>query len=193
MTTVGCAHDSPVSRGAVDQTTSTLTFVGLVMMSYTAERFCDCATSALISSGRRVGVDVVGHLDVAEPVADVAVDAEDAPDVHGPFDRRGDLAQLDLAVLRDGGDACGEAAGEAHEHVLDRRRTVVLRGEDLRVVDVEAELGPVVLLLAEPEEALDGGVAVGAVLPLTGRSPLELGGLGRRGQRFPCAAAVLRR
>ena len=31
--------------------TSTVTLVGLVMMSYTAERFCDCATSALMSSG----------------------------------------------------------------------------------------------------------------------------------------------
>ena len=33
------------------QMTSTLTSVGFVMMSYTADRFCDCATSALISSG----------------------------------------------------------------------------------------------------------------------------------------------
>ena len=30
--------------------TSTVTLVGLVMMSYTAERFCDCATSASMSS-----------------------------------------------------------------------------------------------------------------------------------------------
>src|SRR5262249_52341118 len=33
------------------QLTSTVTFVGLVMMSYTAERFWDWATSALTSSG----------------------------------------------------------------------------------------------------------------------------------------------
>src|SRR4029079_2485975 len=33
------------------QRPSTVTLVGLVMMSYTAERFCDWATSALISSG----------------------------------------------------------------------------------------------------------------------------------------------
>ena len=32
------------------QVTSTVTFVGLVTMSYTAERFCDCATSASMSS-----------------------------------------------------------------------------------------------------------------------------------------------
>ena len=31
------------------QATTTVTFVGLVTMSYTAERFCDCATSASMS------------------------------------------------------------------------------------------------------------------------------------------------
>ena len=41
----------PVRAVALGQATSTLTLVGLVMMSYTAERFCDCATSALMSSG----------------------------------------------------------------------------------------------------------------------------------------------
>jgi hypothetical protein len=34
----------------VIQLTTTVTFVGLVTMSYTAERFCDCATRASISS-----------------------------------------------------------------------------------------------------------------------------------------------
>src|SRR6185295_1536579 len=34
-----------------DYLTSTVTFVGLVMMSYTAERFCDCASIARISAG----------------------------------------------------------------------------------------------------------------------------------------------
>ena len=36
-------------RRRVVQTTSTVTFIGLVMTSYTAERFCDCATSASMS------------------------------------------------------------------------------------------------------------------------------------------------
>ena len=40
-----------------------------------------------------------------------------------------DAAQLDLAVLRDGGDAGGQAAGQADEHVLDRRRAVVLEAK----------------------------------------------------------------
>src|SRR5215470_8965716 len=35
-----------------------------------------------------VGIDVVGDLDAAEAVADVAVDAEDALQVHGAFDGR---------------------------------------------------------------------------------------------------------
>src|SRR5262249_55687209 len=38
-------------RQAVASFTSTVTLVGLVMASNTAERFCDCATTALICSG----------------------------------------------------------------------------------------------------------------------------------------------
>src|SRR5690242_21114720 len=47
-------------------------------------------------------------------------------------------------------DAGGEAARQSDEHVLDRRRTVVLGGEDLRVVGVEERGCPVRLLGAEP-------------------------------------------
>lgn len=39
----------PVASVAARYTTSTVTLVGLVTMSYTAERFCDCATSASMS------------------------------------------------------------------------------------------------------------------------------------------------
>src|SRR5262245_10397638 len=39
-----------MNRAEPDYLTSTVTFVGLVMMSYTADRFCDWATSALMSS-----------------------------------------------------------------------------------------------------------------------------------------------
>ena len=108
------------------------------MMSYTADRFCDWATIGLDLVGGGVGVDVVGHLDAAEPVAHVAVDAEDAGDVHLTFEGCRDRAQLDLPVLGDGGDAGGEAAGQGDEHVLDGCRPVVLGGEDLRVIGVEA-------------------------------------------------------
>src|SRR4051812_22235052 len=99
--------------------------------------------------GRRVCVDVVADLDVAEPVADVAVDAEDAAYVHRALDRRGHPAQLDLPVLRYRRDARGQAAAESGQAVLDRRRAVVLRREDLGVVDVEAVAGAVLLLLAQ--------------------------------------------
>ena len=103
---------------------------------------------------RRVGVDLERHLDVVVAVAHVAVDAEDAADVHLAFELRLDRAQLDAAILRDGGDAGGEAAREADEHVLDRRDALVLGREDLGMVGVEGRLGLVLLLLAEAEEAL---------------------------------------
>src|SRR6516225_12018637 len=53
--------------------------------------------------GRRIGIDVEGHPDLAEAVANVGVDAQDALDVHVALERRGDPPQLDLAVLRDRG------------------------------------------------------------------------------------------
>ena len=124
------------------------------MMSYTAERFCDCATSALMSSGDRVGVDLVGHPDVTEAVTDVAVRAQDASHVHPALDRGRHAAQLDLSVLRNGGDTGRQAAGEGYEHVFDRRGTVVLGRENLGVVGVERVLGPVALLFTKSEEAL---------------------------------------
>src|SRR5262249_45022950 len=131
-----------------------------------------------------VGVDLEIHLDVVEAVAHVAVDAEDALDVHRPLERRLDRAQLDLAQLRDRRHAGGQAAGQAGEHHLHRRRPLVLGGEDLGVVGVEGELGLVALLLAQAVEALDAGLAVGAVQPLATRLPVELRGLGRLAQRI---------
>src|SRR6266508_3799890 len=74
----------------------------------------------------RIGVDVVRQLDTAEPVTDVAVDPENALHVHLTFERRRHPVQLDLPVLCHRGDARCQAAGETDEHVLDRRRPVVL-------------------------------------------------------------------
>jgi hypothetical protein len=62
---------------AAAQATSTTTLVGLVTTSKTAERFCDRATIASICL-RRAGVDLVPNGDPLEPVADVAIDTEDA-------------------------------------------------------------------------------------------------------------------
>ncbi len=60
-------------------------------------------------------------LDVVVAVADVAVDAEDALDVHGPFELRLDRPELDAAILRDRGDAGRQAAGQTDEHQFDGR------------------------------------------------------------------------
>src|SRR5258708_9041356 len=64
---------------------------------------------------RRVRVDVEGHLDVVEAVADVAVGAEDAADVVVPLHGSLDRVQLDAAVLRHRGDAGAQAAGQADQ------------------------------------------------------------------------------
>src|SRR5215207_3542942 len=66
---------------------------------------------------RGVGVDVVRHLDAAEPVADITVDPEDPGDVHVAFERRRHRTQLDLAILGHGRHTSGEAAGESHKYV----------------------------------------------------------------------------
>src|SRR5947207_8812490 len=66
---------------------------------------------------RGVRVDFEGYLDVVVAVAHVAVDAEDAANVHLAFDVRLDRAQLDAAILRDRSDAGSEAAGKTDEHV----------------------------------------------------------------------------
>ena len=55
-----------------------------------------------------IGVDLVGHLDAAEAIADVVVYAENALDIHVPFDRGRDGAQLNVAVLGDRGDTRGQ-------------------------------------------------------------------------------------
>ena len=69
------------------------------------------------------------------------------------------------------------ATGEA-------RRAVVFGGEHFRVIGIEGERASVLLLLAEPEEAINGGTAVGAVNPVDCRAPFEFGGVGGFGQWF---------
>src|SRR5262245_65107821 len=60
---------------------------------------------------RGIGVDVERHGDAVVAVAHLAVDAEDALDVHRAFDLRLDRIELDAAVLGDRRDARGETAG----------------------------------------------------------------------------------
>src|SRR4029079_12942448 len=47
----------------------------------------------------RIGIDLIGHLDAAEAIADVLVHAEDALDVHISFDDCRDRPQLNITVL----------------------------------------------------------------------------------------------
>ena len=88
---------------------------------------------------RGIRVDLVVHLDPVEPVAHVAVDAEDAVQVHPALERRRHGPELYLAVLRDGSDAGCQAPGEADEHHLDGCRADVLGGEDRRMIGIEFE------------------------------------------------------
>src|SRR6185295_994118 len=103
----------------------------------------------------------------------------------GSLELRFDRSELDAAILRDRGDAGGQAARQADEDELDRRGAEILGGEDFRMIGFERELGLVLLLGAEAVKALDLRHAVRAVLPLAGRPPRELGGLWRAFQYFP--------
>ena len=72
---------------------------------------------------------LVGDLDLAEPVADLGIDAEDAPDVHVALEGGLHRAQLDLPVLGHGGHPGGETAGQADQQDLDGCRALVLGRE----------------------------------------------------------------
>src|SRR6516225_7096591 len=67
---------------------------------------------------RRVGIDLEGDLDVVVAVAYVAVDAEDAVEIHLPFELRLHRAQLYAAVLRHRRHTRRETAGETDQHQL---------------------------------------------------------------------------
>ena len=120
-----------------------------------------------------------------EAVADVAVDAEDALDVHVALERRRDRAQLDLAVLGDGGDAGGEAAGQARRartRPASRRCPRRRRSPGGRRRSVNS-----VLCFCSSPRPKKPSTVEWLCVPFTHsqrRPPLELGGLGRRGQRL---------
>src|SRR5580658_1724835 len=135
---------------------------------------------------RGVGIDMEGDLDVVVTVTDVAVDAQDAVQIHLALELGLDRAQLDAAVLRYGRHARRQAARKTHQHQLDGGRAVVLGGENLRVIGLERELALMPVLVTEPMEPLHGRSGVGTGLPLAGCTPGELCGLGCALQRFPC-------
>ena len=134
----------------------------------------------------RVGIDIVGDLDPLEAVADLVIDSEDALDIHVAFERRRHRLQLDIAILRDRRDSGGQAAREADQDIFDRRGSQILGREALGVIGIERKRLLAPLLLAEAVEALHGRMAMGAVLPLTGGTPLELSSNGCVGERFAC-------
>ena len=168
------------------QATSTVTFVGFVRASKTAERFWDWATSASMSSFEASASMLNVTLMSLKPLR-TSLSAPRMPaDVVMALDGRLDRTQLDAAVLRDGRHARRQAAGQADDEVLDRRDPGVRRRENLGVVGFEHRLFQVALLLPEAEEALDLHRAVHAALPLGGCAPGELSGLWRALQHIAC-------
>ena len=153
------------------------------MISKTADRFCDWATSALMSSGSRRR-DVEVDADAVEAVAHVVVDAEDALEVHVGLEGGLDRAKLDAAALGDRGDAGREAAREAREDDLHRGRRRCPRTRRPADDPPRPESLATGLLGAEPVEVADHGAAVGAIDPLAAGAPLELRGLGRMLERL---------
>src|SRR6516162_3725239 len=80
-----------------------------------------------------ISVNLVGHLDAAKAIANVVVYTENALEVHVPFQGRGDRAQLNVAVLSNRGDTCGQTTCQTNQDVLDWRGTFVLGCKNFRV------------------------------------------------------------
>src|SRR4051794_31357002 len=138
-----------------------------------------------------VGVDVEVDADVVEAVAHLGIAAQDAEDVHVALDAGLHRLELDVAVLRDGGHAGGQAGRQPDEDVLDRGRAVVLGGEHLGVIGGVAEARLVAVGLAQPRVVVHRGLGAGAPDPLRRCAPGELGRLGGVGQRGAGAQQML--
>ena len=154
--------------------TSTATLVGLVTMSNTAERFCDCATSASMSS-RDASASILKRTVTPSK----------------PLRTSPSMPRMPARSIAPSSVACTERSwmlrfcatlampavrqpGQADQHVLHRRGAVVFRREHRRMVRVETERGLVALLAAEPEKPVDVRSAVRAVHPVARRAPAEL-------------------
>ena len=61
-----------------------------------------------------IGVDLVRHLDTAEAIAHVVVYAEDALDIHVPFEGRSNRTQLNVAVLGNRSDTRGQTTCQTY-------------------------------------------------------------------------------
>src|SRR3954468_15812167 len=138
-----------------------------------------------------VGVDVEVDADVVEAVAHLGIAAQDAEDVHVALDAGLHRLELDVAVLRDGGHAGGQAGRQPDEDVLDRGRAVVLGGEHLGVIGGVAEARLVAVGLTQARVVVDRGLGARAPDPLGRCAPGELGRLGGVGQRGAGAQQML--
>ena len=121
---------------------------------------------------------------IFELLANVAVDAKDALDVHIALDGRLDRAKLDVAVLRDRCDPGRQATGQSHQDEFDGRSAFILRRKHLGMIGIEGERGFAPLFLAEAIKAFHRRMAVRAIFPFACGTPLELCRLGRLGQRL---------
>jgi hypothetical protein len=145
-------------------------------------RLCDKSLDVL---SFRVGIDLIGHLDATEAIADVLVYAEDALNIHISFDDCRDGSQLNIAVLGNRGNSRCQATRQSDQDIFNRRGPFVLGGENLGMVGVKAESSFVLLFLAQAIKALDRGIAVRPVLPFASCSPLEQRSLWSLAERLP--------
>src|SRR4029079_15592178 len=107
-------------------------------------------------------------------IAHVVVDAENTLEVHVPFQGRGDRAQLNVSVLSDRGDTCGQTTCQPNQDVLDGRSTFVFGSKNFRVVSVKGKSSFVMLFLPQAVKTFDRRVTVRAILPFAGGAPLKL-------------------
>jgi hypothetical protein len=120
----------------------------------------------------------------SNPFAHVAVDAEDALDIHAAFECRRYGTQLDFTQLRNRRDTRREDSWRALPVPAPPAWHLYRPTRRFRMIRIEAELGFVLLLSAEPVEAFDSGAAMRAFHPLACRPPLKFSRFRRLAQRF---------
>ena len=134
--------------------------------------------------GSSVRIDLVFDFNTVKSISHVLVDTKDALHVHGAFDRCRNGTQLNSAILCDSRNTRRQATRQTDEDVLDGSRAFIFGSKDLRMVSIKGELRSMFLLPTKLKKVSNGGVTVGTIDPLAGRTPLELGSFGRIGKRL---------
>ena len=124
---------------------------------------------------------------MSEAVAGLALDAEDAGQVHVALDRGPHGAQLDARRVATVATPAVRHPARPARTISTGRHAAIGGREDLRVVRVEGERLVVRLLGADAAEVLDGGAGVDSIDPGRRRTPLELGQLRHVGHRVTSA------